>query len=111
MSSWIKYEKDSNLVADPFLKIPKYHGGKGFFLPTDNPKHILLGGKGHSPIKPRLQTELFPKYPYMLNGSSNDTLYNYKKETYKNPFIGAGIYQSPKPYPPFHLPRRKMYWD
>ena len=101
MSSWIKYEKDSNLVADTFLKIPKYNGGKGFFLPTDNPKHILLGGSHY----------ILPKYPYMLNGSSNDTLYNYKKETYKNPFIGAGIYQSPKPYPPFHLPRRKMYWD
>jgi len=104
MSSWIKYQKDSNLVEKPFLNPPKYHGGKGFFLPSDTASTVLLGGSMNKT----------PKYPQLLYGASPDTLWEYNKATYVNPFttpFGSGIRHRPISYPPFHLPRVIRYWD
>lgn len=106
MSSWINYELDNQLVANPFLS-PKQHGGKGFFLPSDTASSVLLGGS----MCKNCPAYNIPKYPQLLYGSS---LKEYNRKHYINPFtvpFGGGIRHRPLSYPPFHLPRRVMYWD
>jgi hypothetical protein len=104
--SWINFKRDSNLVAEPFLKSTK-SGGKGFFKKGDNPHSVLLGGVTIDP--------------------SLDTLWNYQKENFiRKVYLplqetakyteGGDSYApygnlSPKQYPPYHQPRAKMFYD
>lgn len=88
MSKWINYKLDSRLVAVPFLQ-EKRNGGKGLFLNGDIPHSLLLGGGNNPYVVGKFRGNM----PTYIGGQSYPQYYR------------------PINYPPFHQPRRKMYYD
>ena len=88
MSNWLNVRKDNNLVAKPFL-YEGNSGGKGFYAKYDNPRSVLLGGNN----------KINPLHNFWGRGATYTGGQSYPQ------------YYRPINYPPFHQPRRKMYFD